>query len=208
MVESIFSLRILLDPVHGLPRERLDDVDVAGLERRDAQVLVRIGHEPDLRRPGLAGAVILGKALERDRHAALAGLEDVRAGADGLVGIGVAGDLGQDRRVIAGKKMRKRRARRLQDDAHGSRIENLDALNDVEIGAQERRPFRVLDQADRELHVLRRYRRAIVEFGVAAELEDVRGRAVRRPALGQLGLQVALRIVGQKRAVHAELHRS
>ncbi len=81
--------------------------------------------------------------------------------------------------------VRKVRRRTVGDDVKRVRVDDLGLLHPADVDRRRVRAHRRRHARDRELHVLGREIRAVVEFHAALELELPRGRVDRLPAFGK-----------------------
>ncbi len=132
-VES--QLRIGLHIVHRLPRHVLDDVDIARLERRHAQVLVGIGDHADARQLRQAGLVELVPCLEVDPDAAFLRRDGVGARPDGGATIRDR-PLLDDRGIGVRHPERQHGGRFLGDDPQRARVRRLDGFDGLKLPVQ------------------------------------------------------------------------
>ncbi len=116
-----------------------------------------------------AGLVELVEGDEIERGAALLPDESEGACADGLVRRRFPPD---HESVVVAEPARQRRLRLLGDKPDGRRVEDLDALDPLELGAHIGGRLLAGDLLDRPFHVLGGDRLAIMEDAALAQLED------------------------------------
>ena len=175
--------------LHLRDRRAGDDVDAPRAELRGAGARIgdRAEDEPLGRR---LAAPVVGVGLEHDPLAALPFHEAVGSGAERLARERVHADLrvGARQDVQAGEVEDQRRERGFRRDLDRLGIDDACALRRPQVGV-DRAPLVGELGVDRELHVLRRQRIAVVELHAAPQGEAPRRRIRVLPADGQHRLE-------------------
>ena len=197
---------VLLEPLDRFERQVPDQIDLARLQGGHLRRALRHDAERDRIELGRAGHEVVGVLHQLDPVARLVGLELEGAGSDRLLAdrlqlvarhhpcLAVAEDLG------------KPGIGRLQLELDGVGVQHLHLVDDLEIDARHRAGRLVDDPLDRGLHVLGIGLAAVMEFHALADLEgpglDV---VAGGPALGQIGLQLAVAVDFRDAAVDEEV---
>ena len=178
-----------MSPVHLRNRRAGDDVDAPRAEFRGARARIGDRAEDEPLRHRLAAPVI-GVGLEHDPLAALPFHEAVGSGAERLRRERVHADprVGAGQDVQAGEVEEQRRKRGLRRDLDRLGIDDARALRRSQV-CVDRAPLVGELGVDRELHVLRRQRIAVVELHAAPQSEAPRRRIRVLPADGQHRLE-------------------
>ena len=153
-----------------------------------------------------AGAVELVERGELQCHAPLLARHHERAGAHPDRIAGERAFL-QHRQVETREQQRQGRVRRLRVQTHGARIGHVDLRDFLQLCAQIGGGGRGRDLLDRPRDVGGRYLVAVVEDRVAETKDPGAIGRVARPALRQLGAQLAVRSVAEQAAMHHQLRR-
>ena len=196
--------RVALDGAHRLPGHVFDQVHIARLQRRDAQVLVGIDGELHALELRETRARVFLEGHEVDGGATLLPGDAEGPGADRLVHGGFPPD---DRHVVVAEPARDGGDGLLGIELQRLRVRRLEARHLLELRAHVGGGFLAGDLLDRPLHVLGRHRLAILEDGVPAQAEDP-GAVLMRPGLRQLPAQFPLVVEGDQAAMDQHLHRA
>ena len=182
---------VLLDLAHGGPGDVVDQIDVAGLQGRHPQVLVRICHDPDGLELRHARLVETLEGFEVDRDAALQLLQLEGTGPDREA---VAAERARrhHRHEIGRQPVRNGDGRLLHDKPDRALVRRLDPLHPLELAAHIGGGLRVRDLFQVPLDVLGADGRAVLELRLP-QVEHPAGIAVAFPAFGQFTLNLAIR---------------
>ena len=164
--------RVFLQARHFMHRNVVDEIGLARLQRREARRVLGDFLENDFFDRRLAAPIVV-VAGENHVAAALIADEFVGAGADRifveLVAEFIAGDFAENETVL--QAIEKNRQRLLGDENHRQVVRRLDFGYVFEVRRLQAAAFFIAHFLNRERHVLRRQRRAVMKLDALSQLE-------------------------------------